>query len=450
MPAGQRFPLQVPRIMLVLTVLQILIAFCHQPHQHQILPVEYNPVPIPGAYAAVQQPFYMDSQKRIPDFFTHHSVCEGEGCQGSTSLTRAADWEQIFLQQFAKSGTPLPEDSGPQQRTRPFTTVQKRSYKRACKRTLLHGSTWYHGKIFTPQDFPKWLLQKMQTRNMEHPVRHDTRPHAPRADRLRILSWNAGGLAQGRLVELRLWLRQHPHDIVVLQETKWNFEACWQDDRWHYIHTATGTHRVGGLLVLINKRLIAAEHIGYEAVQPGRLLHIRLHFLRHALDLMAVYQYAEASSHAHITRRETIWKTLDEYLYEIPARNQLVCCGDFNCATEAHPPWVGTDTFTWQGGQQRGHLHRDRHRLMQILQRHSLTACNTWSAAIGPSFFHSNYAARIDYILLRLAHCDGIAKQSHYLHTADFLPLNQTHHFPLFCTIKKKQMQFHPKSFTQA
>lgn len=89
-------------------------------------------------------------------------------------------------------------------------------------------------------------------------------------------------------------------------------------------------------------------------------------------------------------------------------------------------------------------------RLGQILQRHSLTAANSWSAATGPSYFHSDYAARIDYFLLRLQSCDGIAKQAHYLNQAEFLPLNQTHHFPLVCTIPKKHMIFQSKQFAPA
>ena len=391
-------------------------------------------------------------QRSIQEFVHNASIgCQGEGYRGSTTTIQAAGWERTFIDHFAKGGQPLPEDSGPRQRTPFYTAVQKHSFKRACKRALRYGSTMYHGKVYTPADFPPQLLHSMKTpatglKELTTPVTLHRK-----AARLRLLCWNSGGMSQGKLLELRLWLCQQPYDVVILPETKWSYNRCWQDEKWHYIHTATETSRVGGILIMIARSLISAEHIGYDAVVPGRLLHVRLHYVRHAIDLIAVYQHAAASSYQHIQQREIFWKTLDDLFYRIPHRNQLICGGDFNCATSAMPPWIGTNTFKWKGQQHAGHQHRDMQRLGQILQRHSLTAANSWSAATGPSsYFHSDYAARIDYFLLRLQSCDGIAKQAHYLNQAEFLPLNQTHHFPLVCTIPKKHMIFQSKQFAPA
>ena len=165
--------------------------------------------------------------------------------------------------------------------------------------------------------------------------------HAPsRANRTRMPTWNPGGMAQGSLVELRHWLRSHPYDIVILPETRWGFSRCWEDDAWSYLHSTTGTPRVGGLLVMISRQFLAPEHIGYEEVIPGRVLHVRLHFSQTALDLLAVYQYADDSTVPTQQMRLKLWNKLDEYIYVLPSRNQLVCCGDFNCALEAAAPWA--------------------------------------------------------------------------------------------------------------
>ena len=413
-----------------------------------------NPVPIPGT--TLNQPGFQHCldrmrQRSIQEFgYNATTGCQGEGYRGSTTTIQAAGWERTFIDHFAKGGQPLPEDSGPRQRTPSHTAVQKRSFKRACKRALRYGSTMYHGIIYTPADFPSQLLDKMQwparnIRDKAKPIQqHRT------AARLRLLCWNSGGMSQGKLLELRLWLCHQSYDIIILPETKWSYNRCWEDEKWHYIHSATETPRVGGILIMIAKSLISAENIGYDAVVPGRLLHVRLHYVRHAIDVIAVYQHAETSSHHHIQQREIYWKTLDDLLYRVPHRNQLICGGDFNCATTAKPPWIGTSTFKWKGQHFAGHQHRDMHTLGQLLQRHSLTAANSWSAATGPSYFHGDYAARIDYFFLRLHSCDGISKQAHYLHHADFLPLNQTHHFPLVCTIPKKHMVFQSKQFASA
>jgi exonuclease III len=268
--------------------------------------------------------------------------------------------------------------------------------------------------------------------------------------RPRFLTWNPGGMAQGKLVEIRQWLQQHPHDVVVLPETRWGFERCWSDDKWHYVHSHTGQHRVGGILVMIARHLIDSEHIGFDVVLPGRILHIRLHFLSSAIDIMAVYQFADSTSTTQQQYRQQFWEKLDNHIYTLPSRNQMICCGDFNCALAADPPWTGTGTFRWKHQQHCGHQHRDMPRFHQLLHRHSLTAANACSAAIGPSYFHTDYAARIDFFLIRMHSCDGATKSSYYLHEAEFLPINQTHHFPLVCTIPKVHMQFHKQQYKPA
>ncbi|CAL1150106.1 unnamed protein product, partial [Cladocopium goreaui] len=155
--------------------------------------------------------------------------CQGEGYRGSTTTIQAAGCESTFIDHFAKGGQPLPEDYGPRQRTPSYTAVQKRSFKRACKRALRYGSTMYHGIIYTPADFPSQLLDKMQRPACNIKEKINPMPQHRKAARLRLLCWNSGGMSQGKLLELRL---------------------------------------VGGILIMIAKSLISAEHIGYDAVEP--------------------------------------------------------------------------------------------------------------------------------------------------------------------------------------
>ena len=212
-----------------------------------------NPVPNPGTPECdeIESMHPAMQQQTLHDYFPpswHRS--QGEGCQGTTALMGAADWTTEFLSQSAKSGEPLPMGSGPQQRSYRLSTVQKRSYRRACRRALHHGTTWYKGRVVTETDFPQDLRKRILTQMASRPPvdRRPTFLQGPtKAGRVRMLTWNPGGLAQGALIELRLWLRQHPYDIVVIPETRWGFTRCWQDETWSYIHSSTASQSWGCL-----------------------------------------------------------------------------------------------------------------------------------------------------------------------------------------------------------
>lgn len=378
---------------------------------------------------------------------------QGEGCRGPTPTMRATQWETEFIMNTAKCGNPLPMGCGPNQRSPRYSAVQKRSYHRACKRAMAMGATWYRGRVVTTAEFPEKIKQRVLATaalTPNRPIRVQYPQSRSGRKRLSVLTWNPGGMAYGKLAEIRHWLHLHPHDVVVLPETRWGFEKCWSDDAWHYIHSHTTQQKAGGLLIMINRKLIQSEHIGYEVVVPGRLLHVRLHFLSSALDILAVYQHADDSTLAQLQQRHIFWDKLDDFIYNLPKRNQLICCGDFNSALPAAPPWTGTGTFRWNGLQQTGRQHKDMQRFLQILRNNTLTAANSWSAAIGPSYFHSDYAARIDFFLVRLHSCDGATKDAFYLHEAEFLPVNQTHHFPLVCTVPQTHVKFHHSQYKPA
>ena len=261
--------------------------------------------------------------------------------------------------------------------------------------------------------------------------------------RISCMHWNPGGLSQSSFLEIRHWLQQHPQDIVTLVETKWSFNSCWHDDHWNYIHSATSEHKSGGILIMISTRLIHHDHIGFHPVIDGRLLHVRLHFAQRAMDLITVYQFVDTRTTLAHRNRRMLWNQLTEYIGDLPSRNQLLCTGDFNCSLHQNPPWSGTQDFYWQGTRLSGTQHRDMDVFMQCLKQHSLVALNTWQLRSGPTYFHGSHASRIDYMLCRLVNCDGLSKRVTYLPTAEFLPMNSTHHIPMVCTLMKRHVAYH-------
>ena len=106
------------------------------------------------------------------------------------------------------------------------------------------------------------------------------------ARRLRVVSWNTGGLTGPRYSEMLEWLRQEELagrtvDICVLQETAWRQDMEYntqvpgeETSGLHAIHSA-GREKTG-ILCLIRRGLLPPTSIRSVARDPGRLLHIRL------------------------------------------------------------------------------------------------------------------------------------------------------------------------------
>ena len=257
-------------------------------HYFQFFHSRCNPVPNPGVCNQSMQPQSSTRQTFVEDYFYNNAAHEGEGCHTTASVAGADHFTANLLRQLARSGQPPPEDLGPQQRepTTRRSPVQKRSFKRACRRMMAHGYAWYHGRMMTSQDFPQAL---------QHSLQQEKRPGTTCANhlqgdrnRLRVLQWNPGGINQGVFQEFKYWLRNQPIDIVVICETKWSFSPCWSDDRWSYVHSTTDEHRSGGVLVMIARKWAGPDQIGYHEELPGRILHVRVHFGTRSTDVVAV------------------------------------------------------------------------------------------------------------------------------------------------------------------
>ena len=405
------------------------------------------PVPIPGGMD-VQQLHLLDPlrQTALTDYAGFNiSHPKGEGYHDPTLVVGADDGLRQSCINTANSGKPLPEGYGPPVRP-PITQVHKRSFLRACRRALRCGSTGYHGKTWHWTDFPRSLISKVMQQQQPTTQRGSQVSRAP-GSRYSVLHWNPGGFSRSHFLELKWWLRENPVDLVILSETRWSFDHNWYDDHWSYLHSAAPDPRTGGLLVMVSTRIARPQFIGYDSIEPGRLMHVRLHFESRAVDLLAVYQHVCQRTTSSTRLRASLWQKLDDSLARLPTRNLLICVGDFNCnIPEAHP-WTGPNSFRWRGRRIQCRPHSDHQSLLALLKRHHLVALNTWNEKTGPTFVHSDTATKIDYILTRISSCDGAAKDAKHLRDADIIPINQTHHIPVRCTIRTCHTMFrsHPQ-----
>ena len=320
------------------------------------------------------------------------------------------------------------------------TQVTKRSIRRAFVRACTHGLAWYKGKCYTPQDFPKCL-----SRQPIAPPKTAAPSHASALQacnrrnqdsrRLRLLNWNAGGLAAPKLDEIKIWMEHNHIDIAVISETRMTFESEWSDGRWLHVHTGQNNQRGAGIMCIISTRFCPTQNLRWRVVTPGRLMHVQVQLKHRAIDVVCCYQHTQAHTATRRSERAQWWNDLDTLLNGLAIRNTLCLTGDFNTSLLQHPSHAGPAHYLWRGVQTCGAQHEDQGRFMSTLRTHGLVALNTWHSELGPTYIHNNSSSRIDYIITRKTIADGVAKQIKYAWDAPFC--GTSGHAPMIGLLRK-------------
>eukprot|EP00435_Cladocopium_sp_Y103_P043308 s1590_g12.t1 len=357
----------------------------------------------------------------------------GEGCilqpQGDAEVAR--EWI-LSLQESATKpcgmrptmcyGTPMVHGT--------YTKVVKRCLIRACRRAFDLGCK---GSWMQFDDFPS---SAQQTVRAAHPTDVKSAPEYQvqtqrvhlAGKRLKIATWNPGGLAVGRFDELRKWLDIQQVDLAVIPETRWQYTNEWQDSGWSYVHSGSSVDKGSGVLCMVSRRLQKLQQIKWCEILPGRLLHLRLQFAHRAADIICCYQHTNAYTAQRQRERQAWWTCLDDYIRKLPHRNMQIVAGDFNCSLGFLKAHTGCSTYTWQGAQQAGPAHKDMGAFASLLRDHGLIALNSFSATTGPSDVKGTHHSKIDFILVKRTFADGAVRQTQHLWSAPFLPLQQDGH----------------------
>ena len=372
----------------------------------------------------------------------------GEGCDSTMGVTEVhgpTDFSSPFWTK--RHGMQPPMCPGTSIRPHTFdggTQIAKRSLLRAYRRSLLTGSAWYRGRLYSRDDFERMGCRlplnaaplDSLTMGLQKDWTNCNQHHAPKR-RLKIWQWNCGGLATSRLDEIKAWLVLHQMDIATLVETRWTFDAEWSDDHWHMVHSGEGSDRGKGILVLISRKLASATELRWQHQICGRLLHVRIHVKPRPIDLVTCYQHTYHPTSACLLAREKWWTALEQVLMHIPHRHNLVLLGDFNCHLTESTGVSGTRFFDWRSENRTGLIHSDHARFLHILRNNALVALNAWSASLGPTYVHGDQANRLDFICVRPVFADGEARMPQYLWTSPFLTQTKHGHVPICCTIAK-------------
>ena len=333
----------------------------------------------------------------------------------------------------------------------PRAAPKKRALRRAIQRASQRPThmTWYRGRHLH--------VDELRQGHIWPEPKHDKgeqRQGRPQ-HRLRIITYNCGGLSATLYQEVLAWLRDeeargHPVDIICLQETSWceDFEYVTattneSDAQWYAIHAGGPTKT--GILVLLRRALLPAANVRYVVLLPGRLVHIRLLF-QLPLDILCTYQTSWNPTNSSLTatnkvdalvrQRAKLWAEMEKWLSHIPLRNGTLVVGDMNTPLLPEPPICGPGVAS-----ERGPAQRDQEDFQALLRRTGCQALNTWrSPGIGsrtflpPTAGPNQHGTQIDFILARGGLADHEARQARTI-TAPFVPSTGCRHLPLQTTL---------------
>ena len=309
-------------------------------------------------------------------------------------------------------------------------TVAKRSYRRAARRACLHGFTWYRGRLHSAQA----LGSRMQP-TIDQSVPKNLAPTQSQCRRrMTCFSWNCSGMTMADWDWIQNWLEHQHIDVLLFQETHWKFTSEWVQSRYMTIHSGFSS-RQGGLLCLISKRLGTPHSVSWQEIQPGHLVHIRIHGPHTCTDIINIYQYPYVPKHAEV--REDLWMTLHKLLHSLPKRNTLVLAGDLNCTADQRCNAIGYPTYLHQHQRHRGTQHQDKDRWIQLLKDNDLQALNTWTVDSGATYYFGEQHSRIDFICCRREHADCTARNVIYMTDFTLNPTTGAFHVPLITSIRR-------------
>jgi len=230
------------------------------------------------------------------------------------------------------------------------------------------------------------------------------------------------------------WLDSQALDVILLQETHWGYTSEWLQEKYYAIHSGTQT-RQAGILCLISRKVCSQTDISWQEVEPGRILHVRIHGMNRCVDVVNLYQHVYNTG--NLDKRSALWSQLSHLISTFSKKNALVLAGDANCSTDQRCSAVGFPTFVRHGERSYGSLHPDSYLWTQLLKNHDLIALNTWSPHSEATYEFNHQHSRIDYIICRREHGDTLAKDVQLLHDFSLLPLTGAFHIPLITTLRK-------------
>ena len=308
--------------------------------------------------------------------------------------------------------------SGKDRRPVPFSWMRKRAYKRACRRAMTSrdSGTMYRGH---------WCsLEELQGRSISGPPpsQHTgALRRIPRTSqcqhskqRLRVITYNVGGMTMTVYDTLRRWLHNNQEvDVLLLQEIHWSLgreETSWAIPGWLFIISPDPGARHSGVGVVISRRIASAHTLSFCTWLSGRILQVRCEAKQANLDIICAYQWVRRDNTTRDTEqlRGKFWSVLSGLLAGLPRRNMLVLGGDFNSMVAPLPGLIGRGLLPHP-------TRKPEPEFLTVLEEHKLCLLNTWSKAtpaVCATFRNGAIVSQIDFVAVRRRNADALARRA--------------------------------------
>ena len=189
-------------------------------------------------------------------------------------------------------------------------------------------------------------------------------------------------------------------------------------------------------MTMIHHKFADKGQIRSGTMANGRIQHTRIYDPDGGVDIINVYQRVWAhDAVAEVTaQRKTVWNALNKCLDGIPARNQVLLCGDFNTQLPHCRGVTGTAVMNTKYRDA-----RDEHELLDILRLHGLVAANTFHDAKHYTYCGPGSRSQLDYLFMRSNQATGLSKQTRGLHNFPMLAARGAgYHVPLLAHVPRK------------
>ena len=211
-------------------------------------------------------------------------------------------------------------------------TIRKTALKNAMRSAKGTGVAQYRGRLLRTAPSARSVQAEAPPPAREHP-----RPEAPkrrRNRRLKVLSYNCGGLTSALYTELLVWLKLHQPDIVFLQETHWSEDRTYTTDDWHVISSGCSVHH-SGVMILLARNSFPQPCIRSEALVSGRLLLVKAQGRHSTYFMINIYQKVQDGAKESMCLRQQVWDSLQRAISTSPSRHSLIIAGDFNTSLQS-------------------------------------------------------------------------------------------------------------------
>ena len=288
--------------------------------------------------------------------------------------------------------------------------VGKRAWINAQRQANQKGHTWYRGRLLCSSDIPR-LTATMQPSSTVRRPRHGAVARGATV-RLKIMTLNVGHMSAFLWGEIKAYLGTNAcdYDVVCFQELHWSQTCQFSVAGWSAVVSA-GKDRSDGIMVLVHPKF-KQHQVKYDEIITGRVLRVQIAVDDSRAEIFCCYQHVwrtEITKEENLRKRQFLLDKLCTQVRAIAKRSTVVVLGDFNAELVPSQGRVGQSLANTP--RHVGPEAPSPQALTRALEEMELVALNTWCSRSPHTNFTPTGNSQIDFIWVRAASADKLARQ---------------------------------------